>query len=600
MENEAHRKHPILAKLKHLFSQMLKSRLFMQNLLFIGSVMLLLFFAFAIITYNRSARILREEFASSSENQLEMTAQSVDTYMKDMRYLIATLDQNSLVQAFFSYRSPEYFYNEYETRLRELLSSCANSDSTIDSIYLYSELTGQVMTANYTISASNLTDNGWMDYLTEDAMSERIIIFPRSKNTKYPYLLCMMKPLERSGKKAAIVLNLNLSKVSYLRDVNSDPYREIFLVTDNKDVLYSFNQRDLLVPLDRFSRLNGLQDTSAICSTVVSDVDEPYILTQLHSADYPWYYVSITNLAVYTDRLSSNSTFLLILFTILLVAVIGISFLFSIRSTKPIHEILLLLNNQSARTDSESHKQNEVKYISDQIVSYAQQNKELSEELAVRLNLLNETQILALQSQINPHFLFNTLNMIYTCECEELGFQSEIPNMTLKLSRLLRYAMESTDLVSLSTELDFTKSYLELMRQRHNNRFQIDYEVDPDVMDFQVPKLVIQPIAENAIFHGLSTSQNPDNRMTLQCKLVNGMCEITVTDNGIGMDAETLHALRNIADEKNPHSTSIGLRNVVIRMKLLYGSEFSMTIDSQIGEGSTFTMKFPPLSHVKK
>ena len=136
----------------------------------------------------------------------------------------------------------------------------------------------------------------------------------------------------------------------------------------------------------------------------------------------------------------------------------------------------------------------EIQYISEHIVSYAQRNQELSDELTKRLNLLNDTKMLALQSQINPHFLFNTINMIYLYECDELGYQHKIPLLTLKLSRILKYAFQSTDLVSLSTELDFVKTYLALMQERYNNLFQVIYDVNPDLLSIEVPKLFIQPL----------------------------------------------------------------------------------------------------------
>ena len=206
----------------------------------------------------------------------------------------------------------------------------------------------------------------------------------------------------------------------------------------------------------------------------------------------------------------------------------------------------------------------EIQYISEHIVSYAQRNQELSDELTKRLNLLNDTKMLALQSQINPHFLFNTINMIYLYECDELGYQHKIPLLTLKLSRILKYAFQSTDLVSLSTELDFVKTYLALMQERYNNLFQVIYDVNPDLLSIEVPKLFIQPLIENSIFHGLAKCQKKDAALTIRiCKASDRKicgkeamntdtntefkeiskeekCMIVVEDNGIGIDAITL------------------------------------------------------------
>ena len=121
-------------------------------------------------------------------------------------------------------------------------------------------------------------------------------------------------------------------------------------------------------------------------------------------------------------------------------------------------------------------------------------------------------------------------------------------------------------------------------------------------LSIEVPKLFIQPLIENSIFHGLSKCQKQDAALTIRickaqdkkiCEKEEEKCMIAVEDNGIGIDAATLEKLRNIIDEEMPQSTSVGLRNVVVRMKLLYGDRFSFTIDSEVGKGSSFVMLIP-------
>ena len=576
----------------HVLSSILRSKLFRQNFLYIGGIMLVFFSVFALVTYRQSSNILMREFSSSSTHQLEVSADAIDTHVRDMRYVVATLDQNSLVKAFFSHRQPQLIYDNYEARLQELLRSYTYSFYSIDSIYLYSELSDTVITDNSVKPLETFQDDAWYEKLSGEGAEENMLVFPRAKNGVFPYLLCVMKPLNINGHCAAIVLNLNLSRISYLTDVDTDPYQEIFLVTDDWQVMYSHGQRELLLPLEQFPKLAGMKATKTVCAQTVSDAPEPYIIAQIHSSDYDWYYVTITNLAAYTDLLSQNTTFLTLIFAALFLAALMLSVRFSVRSAKPIHELQALLNDPQHTPDQVS-AENEVQDISRQIIGYVEQNKALSDELAKGLNVLNETKILALQSQINPHFLFNTLNMIYTYECDELGFKHELPLLTLSLSKLLHYAFESTDLVSMDTELEFTKLYLNLMLRRHNHRFRVVYDFQPEMLSVKVPKLFIQPIAENAIFHGLTESHKPDSCLSISAKLEGHTCIVEVSDNGIGMDAATLKTLQTISDEQNPQGRGIGLKNTVIRMKLLYGEAFSMTVSSEEGIGSSFVLRFP-------
>ena len=589
-------KHKTLKKtprsVLHVLPSILRSKLFRQNFLYIGGIMLVFFSVFALVTYRQSSNILMREFSSSSTHQLEVSADAVDTHVRDMRYVVATLDQNSLVKAFFSHHQPQLIYDNYEARLQELLRSYTYSYYSIDSIYLYSELSDTVITDNSVKPLETFQDNEWYGKLFGESAEENMLVFPRAKNGVFPYLLCVMKPLNVNGHRAAIVLNLNLSRISYLTDVDTDPYQEIFLVTDDWQVMYSHGQRELLLPLEQFPKLAGMKATKTVCAQTVSDAPEPYVMAQIHSSDYDWYYVTITNLAAYTDLLSQNTTFLTLIFAALFLTALMLSVLFSVRSAKPIHELQALLNDPHHTPDQVS-AENEVQDISRQIIGYVEQNKALSDELAKGLNVLNETKILALQSQINPHFLFNTLNMIYTYECDELGFKHELPLLTLSLSKLLHYAFESTDLVSMDTELEFTKLYLNLMLRRHNHRFRVIYDFKPETLSVKVPKLFIQPIAENAIFHGLTESHKPDSYLKLSARLEGHSCIVEVSDNGIGMDAETLKALQTISDEQNPQGRGIGIKNTEIRMKLLYGEAFSMTVSSEEGIGSSFVLRFP-------
>ena len=590
MENKKSGKTP--RSVLRFLSSILRSRLFRQNFLYISGIMLVFFSVFALVTYRQSSNILMREFSSSSTHQLEVTADAVDTHVRDMRYVVATLDQNSLVKAFFSHSQPQLIYDNYEARLQELLRSYTYSYYSIDSIYLYSELSDTVITDNSVKPLETFQDNAWYEKLFGESAEENMLVFPREKNGVFPYLLCVMKPLNVNGHRAAIVLNLNLSKISYLTNVDTDPYQEIFLVTDDWQVMYSHGQRELLLPLEQFPRLSWMKATKTVCAQTVSDAPEPYIMAQIHSSDYDWYYVTITNLAAYTDLLSQNTTFLTLIFTALFLTALMLSVLFSVRFAKPIHELQVLLNDPLHTPDQVS-TENEVQDISRQIIGYVEQNKALSDELAKGLNVLNETKILALQSQINPHFLFNTLNMIYTYECDELGFKHELPLLTLSLSKLLHYAFESTDLVSMDTELEFTKLYLNLMLRRHNHRFRVMYDFKPETLSVKVPKLFIQPIAENAIFHGLTESRKPDSFLKISTRLEGHICIVEVSDNGIGMDEAKLKALQNISDEQNPQGRGIGLKNIVIRMKLLYGESFSMTVSSEEDVGSTFVLRFP-------
>lgn len=573
-----------------LLCRLIKSRFFLQNFLFITGIMTCIFILFSLYTYRQSANILKNEFTASSRHQLEATAQSMDDHLMDMRYIIATLDTNTLVNAFFSYKHPENIYDEFYARIQDMLKSYVNSHSSIDSIYLYSEISDSVLTANNNMRVDYLSDLGWMERFTEEP--DGLQLFFRAKNA-YPFVLCIMKQYKINNKNAAIILNLNLNNYSQIVSISDNPYQEIYIVSDDAEILYRNRQRELTEPLDTVPELASFQASKETHSLLVENVFEPYVYSQVHSSEYPWSYVSITHLQEYTSQLSSSRALLTALFCALFIIGILFAFLFALRSVKPIQNILLLLKNPQESLARELYNDKEIQYIADQITSYIQQNQTLSDELTIRLNLLNETKLLALQSQINPHFLFNTLNMIHIRESQELGFEHEIPIMTLKLSQLLHYAIESTNLVPLNIELNYTQMYISILQQRYNNKLKVIYDIHPDTLEAKVPKLFIQPIIENAIYHGLSENMNENSRLSFSSHILDEQCVIVISDNGVGMDDQALQNLYNSLEESNTQKSGIGLKNVVTRMRLLFGEKFDFAIESKTGEGSTFTLKFP-------
>lgn len=578
-------------QLSGFLKQLIASRLFIQNFLFIMGIMTLMFLSFALFIYRQSASILKGEFTASSQYRLEVTAQAIDNHLMDMRYIAATLATSKMVQAFFAYPEPGLIYDEFYGRVQENLKAYVNGYSSIDSIYLYSGASGTILSSAERTSLTYFSDRNWMEHLHEKP--EDFTFFFRSKNDAYPYLLCIMKQLQVKGHDAAIVINLNLANLSNLTEVSSNPYQEIFLVSDDGNILFRHHQRALVESLETVPGLSVFTGSKNTFSTLIDDGTDPFTYTQVHSADYPWSYITITHLQEYASMLSSSRALLSAFLFALFCAIFLIAFLLSMRSVKPIRNLLTLLQNPQDTLSRELYNDREICYIADQITSYIQQNQMLSDELTARLNLLNETKLLALQSQINPHFLFNTLNTIHILESEALGYDHKIPRITLSLSRLLRYAIESTDLVSLETELNFTKMYVSILQERYGGKLNVIYDIRSDALKARVPKLFIQPVIENAIFHGLAEDLDEHSTLTLSCHQENSLCAVTVSDNGAGMSAEILERLRASLRDASPLKGSIGLKNTVTRMNLLYGEAFSISIDSIPDQGSTFTLRFP-------
>ena len=187
-----------------------------------------------------------------------------------------------------------------------------------------------------------------------------------------------------------------------------------------------------------------------------------------------------------------------------------------------------------------------------------------------------EAELQALQAKINPHFLFNTLNSIASLISEN---PKAAESTVEKLSELFRYTLKSaeTNLVSVAEELEIVRTYLEIEKVRFGERLQYDITCDDAVLDFMIPALIIEPLVENSIKHGIS-SEVHGGKIIIEASAADGNCRISVIDNGKGIDNENKAA-------------GFGLRSVEERLQLRYGASSSLRVVP--GERTHFLITIP-------
>lgn len=204
--------------------------------------------------------------------------------------------------------------------------------------------------------------------------------------------------------------------------------------------------------------------------------------------------------------------------------------------------------------------------------------------LEAQSRLLNESRLRALTSQINPHFLFNTLNSISSLVRTN---PEQARTTILKLSNILRKLLRKDDnLTPLRDELAFIDDYLSIEMVRFGEKLKFIKEVEPQTLDRLVPSMLLQPIVENSIKHGLSKKLN-GGTIRLRSRLVESNLEIVIEDDGVGIDESKL---------ENLFEQGIGVSNVNERLKVLFDGEYRMYIDSKPGEGTRTQLDIPDLS----
>ncbi|WP_455383000.1 sensor histidine kinase [Salinispira pacifica] len=211
-----------------------------------------------------------------------------------------------------------------------------------------------------------------------------------------------------------------------------------------------------------------------------------------------------------------------------------------------------------------------------------------------------EAEISALQSQINPHFLYNTLECMNSIGA--LHDVAEIQEIAMSLSDLFKYAIKGGKIVPVSEEIRSVENYLKIQKIRFLDKFQVDICVDSSIGQMKMLKFLLQPIIENSIFHGLEPKLGKGN-LRINGTLSRGFIEFVIEDDGIGMESESLSFLRSGLSEtssapavlETSERRSVGLFNIQNRIKLVYGDQYGLDIDSNRHAGTTVRMRLPRL-----
>lgn len=197
----------------------------------------------------------------------------------------------------------------------------------------------------------------------------------------------------------------------------------------------------------------------------------------------------------------------------------------------------------------------------------------------------SQAEINALNLQLDPHFMYNTLNLISLISLEK--GDEEISDLIINLSNMLKYTVKiKGNIVPFKEDIKYLKGYITIMSKRFEGKFSVLYEIDEELYNYDVPKFFMQPFVENSLIHGFSNIKS-GGLLKISCWIKNDLRYFSISDNGKGIDSDTL---TNILSE---HSNNIGIKNVNERIKIIYGEEYGVHIESEINKGTNILITLP-------
>ena len=238
--------------------------------------------------------------------------------------------------------------------------------------------------------------------------------------------------------------------------------------------------------------------------------------------------------------------------------------------------------------------ENEIEYINAKINQTISSKENYEQEFPKAIEKIHKVQMAALQSQINPHFLYNTLENIKVISVNLLDIENPVEECLVLLNNIMRESMDQKNIIiPLSREIQLADSYIKLMKMRYNNNFDVTWHIDSTLSDRRILKFILQPLLENSITHGFSNIGS-NQIITISVSKHNDYMTISIEDNGIGIPEEKLKHIQNKLEKTDMETTEnhIGLVNVNMRIRILYGEMYGISLESS-EKGTKCVLKLP-------
>lgn len=390
-----------------------------------------------------------------------------------------------------------------------------------------------------------------------------------------------------------VFIDLNYNAIIDLCDQNSIGDKGyVFILDQDGNIVYHPSQQQLYNELQTENIDTVMNADSDIVVTREGDDEKIYTLS--HSETTGWTIVGCVNMAeLLKDSKEANNIY--VMTAIVLVAIAMILSSFIARSiTLPIQKLRdsmkKVQEGDFKAADVVIPSQNEIGSLTTSFNAMTHRIEELMEENVKEQEQKRKIELKALQSQINPHFLYNTLDsIIWMAEGKKY---EDVVLMTASLARLLRQSISNEDeTVLIGQEIQYVKSYLTIQKMRYKDKLEFEINVDPFINSVHIVKLVLQPIVENAIYHGLKYKESK-GLLTVTGYQKNQNAVIEITDDGVGMDEETLNHIFE-KHKVNYRSNGVGVYNVQKRLCMYYGKEYGLHYESEPGHGTTVTVTIP-------
>lgn len=568
------------------------------------------YYSFYNLTQNRAANY--------GNKIIEQTSQKINSVFNDIKVSTNIAVDNKKVQEFTIVDDDYKRSFDIGTYVIELMEYMRSFNSYVNGIVINDNYGRRVHSnGNNDIFYSNQYEAfiRTYKYKLESVKKGHFTSLLKDEKTGSEYFFYIAPIVEAIGgvqfseKTGYCSIMVNTEKLKELvENTELTPNSTLYILNSQNEVIVSNNANfrgilyEDILPVDRSRLTNGVKTTINDEEVIVQEKD-------LEQAD-GWRIVSIIPVQELTTDMHAIKNISIIAGIGIIVSMLILGYFFLNNLTRPVMGLIAdmkKIGKLDVGFRVKVRSTNEVGVLAYDINSMIDKMEEMTSNIFHTQARLYESELSkkqaefsALQSQINPHFLYNTLNCISSIGLEYGS--KEIALITSSMSKIFRYSIKKDELVMISEEIQCIQAYLKIISIRYENKFDMEIDVDDKLMAMKTPKMILQPIVENSVYHGLESMDTGGHLRVSGHVDENGDVCFQIWDSGKGIEKDELDKMKAKLNMAYPErvansfvGNSIGISNINNRIQLLFGERYGVGIESEIGYGTTVIVKIPSL-----
>lgn len=556
-----------------------------------------------VVMYFRFSNLSRQETVQSTQKLMEQTGENLEDYLVSMRQISDAAYYNVIKENDFSNQ-------DKDIQIRMNLLYEANRDNLM-TIAVYNNY-GSLMAAEPVAAQKEDPDITRQDWYKQamGEMENMHFSTPHIQNLfddgtlRYYWVISLSRVVELTdngvSQLGVLLVDMDYSSISrmmkQINTLNNGQY--YYLCDSNGQIIY--HPRQIQISDGIYSENNQ------VAANYKDGIYDEYFEGEhrkvvVNTISYTgWKLVGVIPNATFTHGTINIRYFIVMLMLLMAMMLVIINRVVSVRISSPISKLNDSVKEYEAGETPEIYVGGslEIRHLGYSIQRSYEQIDTLMKKIVLEQNERRKSELDALQSQINPHFLYNTLESItWMIEGER---NDEAVFMISQLARLFRISLsKGSTIITVQDELQHAQSYMNIQKVRYKNAFSIMFDVDRSLYSYCTVKLILQPILENAINYGVS-GMDEGGEIKVTGKLSKGNLILSVEDNGIGMSQEEVSLVLTDSDRIHKHGSGVGLVNVNNRIQILFGKEYGLIIESEPDEGTTVSICIPAVPYTEE